>query len=58
MRNVLQERFETVIVYPVGKGKYRESNNTGSDRIAKKGDNTDKRGGFDTLLAASIKQFA
>lgn len=57
MRNVLHEQFDTVVVYPLGKGKYRESGNNGSDRIAKKGDNTEKRNGFDTLLAASLKQY-
>ena len=56
MRSVLHEQFESVIVYPAGKSKYRNSNDAGSDRIAKKGDNTEKRGGFDALLAASIRQ--
>ena len=58
MRNVLHEQFESVIVYPTGKSQYRQSDNTGSDRIVKKSDNTEKRGEFETLLAASIKQYA
>ncbi|MBQ0028329.1 MAG: hypothetical protein KBS96_06975 [Lachnospiraceae bacterium] len=58
MRNVLHEQFESVIVYPSGKSQYRQPYNSGSDRIIKKGDNTEKRGDFEELLAASIKQFA